>query len=369
MRLSKLRKNLFIISYPLSVLYGIATSIRNKLYDTNILSSTKFDIPVISIGNITAGGTGKTPHVEYLIRLLKDRFKIAMLSRGYKRKTKDFRLAKSNSDINEIGDEPKQIKQKFAGITVAVDKNRVNGVKKIIEKQKGINAVILDDAFQHRKIQPGLSIVLIDFNNPVFRDYLLPMGNLREKKHELKRAQIVIVTKTPRNLKPIEKRIWVKNLKLFPYQFLYFSTYKYGDPQSIFNKSKRKLDINELKNNKPDVILITGIANPMPLRKEIEQYTKKIIHLDYPDHYRFTEQTTRHIRNRYNKLESEHKYIFTTEKNAMNICEKTNIHRDIKNAIYYVPIKVEFIFGGKEQFNKYIIKYVRENKEVNRLHK
>ena len=211
-----------ILFYPLSLIYGIVVWIRNVMFDINILKSKEFTIPVISVGNITVGGTGKTPHVEYLIRLLKDEFKIATLSRGYKRKSFGFVLANESSTVIEIGDEPRQIKQKFPEIAVAVDSNRVKGINKLLQSEKNLNAIILDDAFQHRYVSPGLSILLVDYNNPLKDDYLLPFGRLREQAGERQRADIIIVTKCPSKIKPIDQRLLEKDLKMFAYQKLFF---------------------------------------------------------------------------------------------------------------------------------------------------
>ena len=215
------RKNLAIITFPLSMLYGMAVGIRNRLFDCRILKPVEFDVPVISVGNITVGGTGKTPHTEYLISLLRKDFRIAVLSRGYKRKSREFILATKKSMVYDIGDEPKQIKHKFPDIKVAVDRKRVNGISQLLKKDNNIDAILLDDAYQHRYVKPGLSILLIDYTQPIFRDFLLPFGNLRERKHETRRADIIIITKTPKKIKPIEKKIFIKDLNVLPYQFLY----------------------------------------------------------------------------------------------------------------------------------------------------
>ncbi|KPL12396.1 MAG: tetraacyldisaccharide 4'-kinase, partial [Bacteroides sp. SM23_62] len=205
------RNNLRILLYPFSLLYGLAVSIRNKLYDYSVIKSHEFPIPIISVGNITVGGTGKTPHVEYLIELLKDEFNVAVLSRGYKRKTRHFIMAGSDSGVEDIGDEPVQIKQKFPDVHVAVDRKRVNGVEQLMAKIPDLDVVLLDDAYQHRRIKPGLSILLIDFNRPITKDRLLPAGRLREKAYEKRRGNIILVTKCPDRLKPIERQMIVKD--------------------------------------------------------------------------------------------------------------------------------------------------------------
>ncbi|MGM0504272.1 MAG: tetraacyldisaccharide 4'-kinase, partial [Bacteroidota bacterium] len=207
-----IQKILSPILLPLSLLYGLIIYLRNRFYDYGFFKSTSFTIPIISIGNITVGGTGKTPHVEYLADLLKSEFSVATLSRGYKRKTKGFILAGDQSTAKEIGDEPRQIKQKFPNIEVAVDSKRVRGIQKLIDSNKDLDVVLLDDAFQHRKVQTNLSILLVDYNRPIDKDFMLPLGNLREQAFEKKRASIIIITKAPKDIKPIERRVLFNEL-------------------------------------------------------------------------------------------------------------------------------------------------------------
>lgn len=218
-----------IILWPLSVLYGIGVSIRNRLFNLGILKTQEFDIPIICVGNITVGGTGKTPHTESLINELKNDYRVACLSRGYKRKTSGFVLATANSTANDIGDEPMQIKAKFPEITVAVDANRVRGIKKLMQLPEKPEVIILDDGFQHRYVKADINIMLIDYNRPIYEDHLLPLGRLRESIHAKDRANYIIVTKCPQNISPIEKRIILKHLNLKAYQQLLFSSMKYGE--------------------------------------------------------------------------------------------------------------------------------------------
>ena len=368
MPLLRARKSLAIILSPLSIFYGIIVTIRNKCFDWKILKSTEFDIPVISVGNLTTGGTGKTPHIEYLVKLLHDDHNIAVLSRGYRRKTKEFILATTNSSTSEIGDEPKQLKQKFHKLSVAVDRNRVNGIMKLKEKVKGIKAVLLDDAFQHRYVTPGLSIVLISYHKPVFKDYILPFGNLRESRNGIHRADIVIVTKTPESFKPIEKRLWMKNLKLYPYQFLYFTSYKYHDPQPVFKGKHKNLEVEILKKEKPAFLVVTGIANPLPLHNWLKKISKKLTTLSFPDHHTFTKQDIHTISNKFDSIKNKSKYIITTEKDATRFRELNLKNETIRDYMYYVPVEVEFLYNDAKNFNKQIKDYVGKNKRINRLH-
>ena len=368
MPLLKARKSLAVILSPLSIIYGIIVSIRNKCFDLNILKSTEFDFPVISVGNLTTGGTGKTPHIEYLVKLLHDDHKIAVLSRGYKRKSKEFILATTDSSTSEIGDEPKQLKQKFHKLTVAVDRDRVNGIMKLKEKVKGLKAVLLDDAFQHRYVTPGLSIILVSYHKPVFKDYILPFGNLREGRRGIHRADIVIVTKTPASFKPIEKRLWIKNLKLYPYQFLYFTRYKYHDPQPVFKGKMKKAELETLKKEKPAFLVVTGIANPIPLHNWLKKISKKITPLTFPDHHNFTKQDIHTINTKFDAIKNKSKFIITTEKDATRFRELNIKNETFRDNMYYVPVEVEFLYNDAKTFNKQIKDYVGKNKRINRLH-
>ncbi len=363
------QKRFGLICFPLSVLYGIVIAIRNQLFNFHILKQTEFELPILSVGNITVGGTGKTPHVEYLVKLLHKKFKIAVLSRGYKRKTREFIIASSKSTVSEIGDEPKQIQQKFPDATIAVSRKRVEGVQKLLIKHPELNAVILDDAYQHRHIKPGVSILLIDYTNPVFSDCLLPYGNLREKTHELKRAHIVIVTKTPENIKPIEKKIFSEELKLYPYQFLYFTSFSYEEPKPVFKKNKQRITYDFFKNPHVSILVLTGIANAQPLVNHLLKHSKKIHEFHFPDHHTYNKSDVEKIYEQYQKMPGKEKIIITTEKDAIRLREIKNINETFINSAYFIPIEVKFLDNCSKQFNKDILNYVENNKEINRLHK
>ena len=259
---------------PLSWLYGLGVGFRNILFDMGILKSRSFTVPVISVGNITVGGTGKTPHVEYLIQLLKDRAKVAVLSRGYKRKSHGFVLADEQSTVNDIGDEPFQMKTKFPDITVAVDKKRTRGIDHLTsgEYVKDIDVIFLDDAYQHRYVKPGINILLVDYHRLVIYDTLLPAGRLREPVKSKDRADIVIVTKCPKDLKPMEFRVITKAMNLYPYQQLFFSTHEFGSLRQMFGEDQKPLNTIADKN----VMLLTGIASPEQMQTELQAYTKKV---------------------------------------------------------------------------------------------
>ena len=354
---------------PFAPIYGIIIGFRNLLFDYQILKSHEFNLPIISVGNITVGGTGKTPHVEYLTSLLDGEFKVATLSRGYRRKTKNFVLADLRSSTEDIGDEPKQIKQKFPHITVAVDSNRVHGVMKLTNIYKDLNVIILDDAYQHRYIKPGLSILLIDYNRPLSDDHLLPYGNLRERSYEKRRAHIIIVTKCPEKLKPIDRRLVVKTLNLFPYQNLYFTTVIYGEFHPVFDIQEAKLNKSTCKTERYHILLVTGIANSRPLKKHLRGVSPKITELKYPDHYAFSTRDISDIRSAFETIENEKKIIVTTEKDAMRFQDIPGMDNALKKVIYYIPIGIEFLDDEGERFNNQIIDYVRKNKRDSILYK
>ncbi len=359
--MASFRKKYYFLFLPFSFLYGIAITFRNFFYDKKIIKSYRFNTPIISVGNITVGGTGKTPHVEYLINMLKDNYKIVILSRGYKRRTSGFIIAQENSTVFEIGDEPKQIKYKFNDkVIVAVDKNRINAIKTLKQQQIKYDLIILDDAYQYRKIKPDISILLIDFNKPIYNDRLLPAGDLREQQTNKNRADIVIITKCPKDIKPIQKRIITKELQLFTYQKIFFTSINYGKITPVF-KYPKNIQIT----NKTTIMLITGIANTKTLIEYLTKKTKNIIHKKYDDHYNFKHKDIVNIIDEFNKIDTNNKLIITTEKDAMRLqefnynTEKGNLS-DIP--IFYIPINVIFADEKEKEFIKIINNHVKLNK-------
>jgi len=354
---------------PFTPFFGLIVAVRNRLYDYNILKSTEFRLPIISIGNITVGGTGKTPHVEYLISLLDGEFNVATLSRGYKRQTRNFVLATPESTAEEIGDEPKQIKRKFPDINVAVDSNRVRGVRTLMADFKELNLIILDDAFQHRSITPGLSMLLIDYNRPLSGDHLLPLGNLRENPNEKRRAHIIIVTKCPPKLKPIERRLVLKDLNPFPYQTLYFTTMIYGEFYPVFENVAPRLTKSECKKEKYRLHMVTGIVNSRHLKKHLRGISPKITESKYPDHHDYSNKDMDEIASAFEKIDHDKKIIITTEKDAMRFQSLKDIKDTLKKNMYYIPVGVQFLDDEGESFNNQIISYVRKNKRDSILYK
>lgn len=353
---------------PLSALYGLGVSLRNKLFDWEVLKGRKFPIPVISVGNITVGGTGKTPHTEYLIRLLGDKYKLAVLSRGYKRKSKGFVLADENSNSTLIGDEPFQMKRKFPFITVAVDSNRQRGIDTLLAlpDEKRPEVILLDDAFQHRYVTPSLSILLIDSNRIINEDCLLPAGKLRESPTEKRRAEIVILTKCTDKLLPIDYRILDENLKLYPYQSLYFTGIQYGNLIPVFKEvSTEILDPKDLKQG-TSILLVCGIANPEQIQNELSKYSRRIETLDFPDHHHFGKKDMLQIKKQFDALEGENKLIVVTEKDAVRLIDSPLVDEELKQSIYYLPIEVDFRQNQEANFNKQIISHI-ENFKRNKI--
>ncbi len=348
-----------ILLYPISLIYGFVVKLRNTLFDLKILKSHEFDIPIISVGNITVGGTGKTPVTEYLISILKENYKVAVLSRGYKRKTKGFILAENKSDVNSIGDEPYQIKQKFPQITLAVDGNRVRGIKKLQESDKKIDLIILDDAFQHRYVKPGLSILLIDFTQPFFDDYYLPFGRLRDSIKEKHRADIILLTKAPKDIKPIDMRIIATNINLKAYQTLFFSTFSYNKFYSVHKDINKTINIEDLKN--AVILLVTGIGNHKQILLQCSGISKEIIHEKYKDHHEYTESDMNNISKIFNNIKSENKFILTTEKDAGKL-KRLICDDNLKTKMFYCPIEISILNDDQDELNQRIFSYIKKDK-------
>ena len=348
---------------PLSWLYGLVVGCRNMLFEMGILKSRSYKVPVISVGNITVGGTGKTPHVEYLIRLLKDKAKVAVLSRGYKRKSHGFVMAKADTTMQEIGDEPFQMMQKFPDITVAVDKKRTRGIDKLTsgEYVEGIDVVLLDDAFQHRYVKPGINILLVDYHRLVIYDELLPAGRLREPVKGKDRADIVIITKCPTDLKPMEFRVITKAMSLYPYQQLYFSTHAYEAPHPVFPgiaEQEKLAGLADLAGK--NILLLTGIASPEQMLQDLQVYTDNIQPLSFSDHHNFKKKDVECINAAFNALPSP-KLIITTEKDVSRLAIAEGLSDEVRQHLYVLPIHVKILQDQEETFNQKITGYVRKN--------
>ncbi len=348
-----------ILLFPLAVIYGIITSFRNLLYDWKILTSKSFEVHTICVGNLAVGGTGKTPHVEYLISLLKHEFNLATLSRGYKRKTTGFICADEQSTALQIGDEPLQYKIKHPELNVCVDANRVNGIKKILEFAMPPKVIILDDAFQHRALNCELKIVVSEYSNLYINDCMLPAGSLRESKAGIHRADIIIISKTPDRTTAIEIRNVIKDLKPLAHQLLFFSWLKYGELIGFQNPQDTIDTLNDLFRYR--IVVFTGIGNPSPMITYLKEYASDVKHIQFPDHHNFSINDISSIREELDAIEGGNKIVVTTEKDAMRLMG--NDLQDIANTLplYILPIEVDFK-DKTQEFNETIINYARTNK-------
>jgi tetraacyldisaccharide 4'-kinase len=358
--LKNLIKN--IILFPFSIIYGIITGIRNWLFDQSILPSTSFDIPTISVGNLAVGGTGKTPHTEYILSILQSEWKSSMLSRGYKRKTKGFILADQKSNSQILGDEAFQIYQKFPKVTVAVDEKRVHGVNRLLELIPDIQLVVLDDAFQHRYIQAGLSILLTDFSNLYSQDMLLPAGNLREWKSGSKRANIIMVTKCPEDMKPIDMRIYESELHPETNQMLFFSSFIYDELKPVFpEKEPEEWTFQKIKESNADILLVAGIVSPEPILEKLANYTDSVKTLFFDDHHDFQPKDFSLISKQFDMDTTIDKLILVTEKDAARLVLNPNFPETLKSRTFALPIRVEILHDQETLFIQKIKNYVVEN--------
>ncbi len=352
-------KSLRLFLFPFAILYGLIVIIRNFLFDHGILQVKEYDIPVIMIGNITVGGTGKTPLTEWIIKLFKNEFHVALLSRGYKRKTKGALLADEYSTTDDIGDEPKQIKDKFNKVTIAVAEKRVEGFEKLLTLENVPDIVVMDDAYQHRYVKAGLSILVMDYNRPLWKDFMLPAGDLREPAFGKKRADIILVSKCPLTLNNIEQSNIIKKLKIKTDQSVYFSSIGYQQPISLFCKDVF-ISTEELISYK--ILLVTGIANPAPLQEYLNTKVKGMDFIQYPDHYNFVAEDIMNINRRFNSLGDGKKIILTTEKDAVRLVDLLNKDETIASSIFYLPIEIKILNGEQKKLREKITTYVRQIK-------
>lgn len=338
-----MKRNKFIeyIATPLSWLYAIGVWLRNVLYDDHILPSHTVSLPTIAIGNLAVGGTGKTPMTEYVIRLLSDKYKIAVLSRGYGRKTSGFRLAGPEDSAKTIGDEPMLIHTHFPDVPVAVCADRVEGVKKLQRLIPDLQCVVLDDAYQHRKLRCGFYILLTTYGELYVSDHLLPRGNLRDLPGESRRANMVVVTKCPSPMQPIERRIVSNQLALASYQHLCYASIEYTPITLPGNP-----------------LIIAGIANPQPLLDKLKQHYPNAEMMTFPDHHNFTKKDVHNIL----KKAEMHSCVVTTEKDYMRM-QHTTLIEDLGEKLYVLPIKTNLGID-KEVFDRAVLLYVSENTRI-----
>ena len=349
-----------ILLRPLSFVYGIVITLRNILYDAGVFRSYSFSLPVICVGNLTVGGTGKTPHVIFLAELLSGYMPVAVLSRGYLRRTRGFRIVSNADSVSDAGDEPLLIAGTLPHVRVIVDRDRVHGIKELQKIFPETGVVILDDGYQHRAVNAGMNILLTDYNRLMTRDYLMPSGRLRESVRGMKRADIIIVTKVPSEVSPEIFNQIRNELKPRSWQELYFTTLTYGKLEPVFGGSKEKeITVNT------GVVLVTGIADPEPLRKYISTIASSVTHLSFEDHHTFNRKDTDSIMALLDGLSEPDKLVITTEKDCVRLKEFTIIADHLKEVLYYLPVKV--IFSDKEEkFTKRVIEYAgKDNRDSN----
>lgn len=353
----------FILLYPLSVIYGWGVAIRNFMFDRGMLKQREFDIPLVVVGNLTMGGAGKTPHAEYIIDHLRHDYRIGLLSRGYKRRTHGFVMAGRNSRPDDIGDEPYQMYRKFGndGVMVAVCENRAKGIEMMREIDPRLQLIVLDDAFQHRYVKPTVSIVLTEFSHPVYEDALLPYGRLREPVKALDRADIVIVTKCPDDVKPVQFRIVNKHLDLFPYQKLLFSRYVYLPPRPLFPEQTVDCNTPVLSQLGPSdsILVVIGVANPMPFLKHVRGFRAKVKIMTFDDHHNFTHADMDAIYQKFRTLKNASKFMLTTEKDAVRMANNPYFPPQMRPHSFYLPITVDFDNSGNPPLESIIKQLIR----------
>ena len=346
-----LLKSFRYLLLPITWLYGAIIWLRNRLYDKNILKSASFNFPIICVGNLATGGTGKTPMTEYLIRLLKNNYKTATLSRGYKRKTEGFAIADENTTALEIGDEPMQFHQKFPDVSIAVGEERIVAIPQLLHERPDTEVIILDDAFQHRQVKAGLNIILTDHANLYTRDFILPAGDLRDVRSSSKRANIIIVTKCKADLSETEKQAIIAEIDPAPGQTIYFTTIVYGRPYHLFTKEEIEI--------KPDhgILLVCGIANPRPLKEHLTRLADSYDMLRYADHHIFHSNDLKDIRQQFGKISSAQKIVLTTEKDAVRL-EK--FEKELSDfPVYVIPIEHQFLFNEAALFNDQVTGFIK----------
>ena len=334
---------------PASWLYGAGVWVRNMLFDKGVFRQEKFDIPILCVGNLSVGGTGKTPHVEMILRNFASDVNMAVLSRGYKRATSGFVLANSKSTPREIGDEPLQIYNKFGSmVKVAVCESRADGIRNLLKLYPQLELIVLDDAFQHRSVKPTASVLLMDYSRPTYEDKLLPLGHLREQTNGIYRAEFVVVTKCPAGMTPLDARLVRNELQLMSFQKLFFSRMDYRTLTPVFSdEAKYHVSLSGLT-DKDSVMVLTGIANPRPLLRHLKVYPfrKKICH--YPDHHDFSKKDIKDIEGRFNKMKGEHRIILTTEKDAVRLQANPYFPQYLKPFTFYIPVSVRILPGSED---------------------
>jgi len=347
-------KSFRILLLPFALLFGLIVIIRNWLYDKNVFKSASFGLPLVNVGNLSVGGTGKSPMVEFLVMHLKGTYKVATLSRGYKRKTKGYALANENTTAIEIGDEPLQFYKKFPDVPVAIGEERIVAIPQLLHDRPETQVIILDDAFQHRAIKAGFNILLTDYGNLFTRDFFLPTGDLRDAKSSYQRAEVIVVTKCKQDLSEQERAQLVKEIEPVKGQKVFFTTIAYGVPYHISHRTF--FQVNETT----EVLLVTGIANPRPLKNFLEERIHTYYMMHYNDHHIFSIDDWRDIKKRFENIDAERKIILTTEKDAMRLLKFSN---EIDGMPFYViPIEHKFLFNEEQVFLKEVTGFIENFK-------
>ncbi|TDW97570.1 tetraacyldisaccharide 4'-kinase [Dinghuibacter silviterrae] len=338
------------ILLPVACIYGAVVWVRNKLFDRNILKGASFNLPLICVGNLSVGGTGKSPMTEYLLRLLQDRYQVATLSRGYKRKTRGYILAGDGTTALDIGDEPMLFHLKFPKVAVAVGEERLVAIPQLLQDRPGTQVVILDDAYQHRAIQPGFNILLTDYNNLYTRDFYLPTGDLRDHKCAARRAQVIVVTKCPPGLSEEERAAVTQELHPREGQRVFFATLEYGQPYHIIDNHPCPLEKDM------EVLLVCGIANPKPLKAYLEAETASFEVQAYNDHHIFTIDDLRAMRRRFEQMSSGKKILLTTEKDGVRLLK---FQQELENLpLFVLPVRHRILFGERDAFHASILTFI-----------
>ncbi len=335
------------------MLYGVIISLINFFYDIGLLKASKFSIPVIGVGNLSIGGAGKTPHIEYLIELLKDYINIATLSRGYKRETKGFRFVQPYDTALTVGDEPLQYRRKYKDVVVAVSENRAYAIPQILQHYPDTQTILLDDAFQHRGVKPGLNILLTAYDALFTDDFLLPAGRLREWRSGYRRADIIIVSKCPTDINPEIKAQITKKIAPYSYQRIYFSYYEYGYPYNFYEPSQRIYLDDDM-----DAILLSAIANTDYLLSYLDLKVKSVTDIEFEDHHTFDRHDIEKIHKVFTNHNSQRKLLITTEKDAMRLEIHREALKELKIPVYILPVKVRFHFDEENQFNADIKRFL-----------
>ena len=339
-----------LLLFPFSLFYALAIVIRNYCYDRQWMRSTSFNLPIICVGNLSVGGTGKSPMTELLIEMLLPTHKVATISRGYKRKTKGYLLANENTTALEIGDEPMQFYSKFKNIAVAVGEERVEAVPQLLQDRPETEVIILDDAFQHRAIAAGCNIILTDYNNPYWDDWFLPSGDLRDQPSSARRAQVIMVTKCPSNLTQQQRESVLKRINPLPTQQVFFTTFAYGLPYHIITGSTYEL------HQQAEVLLVCGIANPEPLKKHLEVHAGVYHQMSFHDHHIFSIDDLHQMRQKWEVMEAKHKILLTTEKDAVRLMKfGTELHH---LPLYVQPVKHAVLFNQYNELSQLIKSFV-----------